>query len=519
MLKVLVDGKAIGEEVVKSTASKDYNFSLAAYVGKEVTIQLQNAAGGPGSGWAWENAFWDLIEIVTEDPPVTATWTSAADDGNPQNPENWACTNANGVAVASALPEDVTVVTIPASCTNSFPAGKGFRAKEVKLPATLGANLDWSGITAPFSGTLDLRGKKLTVSQLTGVATFTDSTNLSGELHVNVAAGTLVNTTVAFTGSLKFVKEGAGTFTASKTGQTYSGGTEVAAGKFLFSSTADEKTNCYAGKAGSTVTVDAGATLDLYGNAGFNTHPLVLAGGTVMSSGTNSKLVQSAQIGNVTLTADSTIDPSQHIRCTGCIDLGTHMITITPPDGKYFSMVAGSSFTNGKVSVTTAGFIHFAVSAVRDMSTVDFRLKCGTDIACNIIVRDLELDSKGVVAPRSSDSNLNSCFIFITGKYMPKVTTGYNRKCELKDGATLDLRYQTAAWPLEPTHLTVENGATVYVDFGTREIANGTQLVSWTTAPTNLSSFKFRLNPGREGFVGVKNDGVYYLRGFRIFVR
>ena len=58
------------------------------------------------------------------------------------------------------------------------------------------------------------------------------SSERSGELHLASDSAT-ANATVRLGGDLKLVKEGEGTFTASKAGQGYSGGTEIVDGKLV----------------------------------------------------------------------------------------------------------------------------------------------------------------------------------------------------------------------------------------------------------------------------------------------
>lgn len=101
---------------------------------------------------------------------------------------------------------------------------------------------------------------------------------------------------------------------------------------------------------------------------------------------------------------------------------------------------------------------------------------------------------------------------------MPRLTTGSTRKCELRDGATLDLRYQTAAWLLEPTHLTFEKDATVTVSFGDSPVRNG-QIVSWATGNDPGDSVTFVKDPTLDGHLFREATGLFYRAAFRILVR
>ena len=88
--------------------------------------------------------------------------------------------------------------------------------------------------------TIDLAGYKLTAhfaGQPESAATITSST-AGGELHAIVDEA-YNNDKIALTGSLKLVKEGVGTWTATKTGQSYTGGTLVSQGVLQISQRAN----------------------------------------------------------------------------------------------------------------------------------------------------------------------------------------------------------------------------------------------------------------------------------------
>ena len=96
--------------------------------------------------------------------------------------------------------------------------------------------------------------------KIEGSGAFT-SAAAGGELHIDVPEGTATtNATVAFTGSLKLVKDGDGTFVAACESQTYTGGTEVADGTLMLG------TNKYPlGAKNASVKICAGAVYDMNG--------------------------------------------------------------------------------------------------------------------------------------------------------------------------------------------------------------------------------------------------------------
>ena len=84
----------------------------------------------------------------------------------------------------------------------------------------------------PAGTTIDLNGRTLKLHEavMGGTKPFTVTSSVAGGVLVADVAGTVNNTAMSLTGYVKLLKTGAGTFTASKTGQTYVGGTEVTNG-------------------------------------------------------------------------------------------------------------------------------------------------------------------------------------------------------------------------------------------------------------------------------------------------
>ena len=136
----------------------------------------------------------------------TALWTNGFGDGDLSNPANWECRNSAGDLLPTALPTNVTVVTLsadaPFNCTNGAP----FLAQSVVLPTAMAADCDWRGIQAPFSGRLDLKGRTIKVSQLKGTAEITDS-NGEGSYrlldYIESVGGQYINTTYKHTPTTK----------------------------------------------------------------------------------------------------------------------------------------------------------------------------------------------------------------------------------------------------------------------------------------------------------------------------
>ena len=104
-----------------------------------------------------------------------------------------------------------------------------------------------------------------------------EPTGAPGELHVDVAVSKAVtNATVAIGGDMKVVKEGGGSFTASKDGQFYTGGTELAAGEFVVDAPLS-----------TALTMAGGATLGFALHAGCDTPALSLDAGSSFPAALN----------------------------------------------------------------------------------------------------------------------------------------------------------------------------------------------------------------------------------------
>ena len=197
---------------------------------------------------------------------ATATWIGSV-DGDVENPANWVCQNAAGITVKDAVPSVNTFVYLSRDVGIQIPADTRLECAQLVIEnCTLADDCDWSGLASlnvVSTGTvIDLNGHKLTLTGFPGIVEITDSAG-GGELRVNVPAGTtLTNTAVSFTGDFAFVKGGEGTFVATKAGQTYTGGTTVAAGVLRAGS--DDYSRPL-GAARSVIDIDDGAVFDLNG--------------------------------------------------------------------------------------------------------------------------------------------------------------------------------------------------------------------------------------------------------------
>lgn len=205
------------------------------------------------------------------------------------DPANWTdCYNSYGEAISAVAPTVETSVTVagttPFALPTAMPPWRSIKFENVVLDsARQWTGLDLSRLVAGSS--VDLNGQSLSISGSDGtfatdfaIADNSSDTVNPGTLHLSVDSGaTFVNSGLAISGNLRLSKEGAGMYTAARTGQTYTGGTDVTAGTVRLGA---EVTACLGT---GTVTVGSGTTFDLYGKDA-NACTMILSGGTITCS-------------------------------------------------------------------------------------------------------------------------------------------------------------------------------------------------------------------------------------------
>ena len=470
-----------------------------------------------------------------------AHWTGAGHDDNVANPENWVCTNLVGEAAQGRLPGEKASVYLSGNLALKF--GETFNVYEVFLQdVTLADACDWSKIKAPLHGRIDLRGHNLTVSQLVGDCEITDSTGApdGGELHVNCTEA-VNNVAITLSGSLRLVKEGEGEFTATKTGQTYTGGTVVSNGTFhLYNdSTRYAANKCLLGARNSTVTVAQGGKLNISGTTGLRFYDFVLAGGTLANENFNGNayMLESNQdgFGKVTLTADSTLlAPRQFVFNKGVLDLGGHTLTMDLGNAGSKNIYLLGSFDDDKVQTITNGTIR----VVGRVKSEYARLTCCSGSGGRVDARTVTLDMVSaaqlyfdntdlyvqdyiseVELSTSKADNVGTHNLYVSGTFKPCTKFFYG--CCMQDGSTIDLSSQSGAWDTTSTGdcsrktVSFDANATVTVDIGTRDLKSGTKIVSWSQTPTGV---KFSAPKGASYCVSRAADGLYYTKGLTVIV-
>ena len=417
---------------------------------------------------------------------ATATWTGT---GALDDPANWACTNLYGEEV-SGVPGEYTAVTIPSVAGFNCPVGSPFACKTISVGGALASDRDWRGLDfSAVSGTIDLAGHVLQVAAWADMAHAAEVTDTigDGELHVEIASSVVVsNTAVAFTGAFKLVKEGDGRFVASKTGQTYSGGTDVVGGTFACGGSG---TNGVYGVAGATNTVFAGATFDCNGFGEHWQNPFVLAGGTLRDPW---------RVADITLTDDSFIEEpvsnaalANQDFAEATLEMNGHTLTFDIGSGKACALVNLTVTGGGTILGRSGGFLRLGydagVAGVRAAGTV-------LDISHSIWVdaNSTFLDYISRYHNGGYDTGATNA-IKVVRRFCPIGNRWHS--VELQDGAILDLSQVTGVWEATCTGikfdgtstLTFAPGATITVDMGDRTPELNDQLTSWSAKPQNMT--------------------------------
>ena len=380
--------------------------------------------------------------------------------------------------------------------------------------------------------TLDLNGRSVSLTGLGGMAAVTDSTTDAehpGELHI-VVSGTLSNADTAMTGNMKLVIEGGGTFTAAKAGQSYTGGTEVAAGMTLALGTATHPLGD--GNASQTVTLGAGAVFSAgtYANSTTCAYSFTLGAGSSLVFGSADRATR--RFADLTLLGDASLTMQG---TSGPMGLSSRYSTITLNNNK-LSMSLGSNSFIGHIKTLDSGTIRFAKSegngtqaqnAETDFRTADVEVASQAYIhlgnrgmaVCSLVYESAKWRSYGTARVR------------IHGKY---AAAAFRPAIEMQGGSTLDLTAVTGTWSAsgtDPTDkgnsdintagsVTFASGATVGVDLSGRtdlkELAKSATpyVVTWSSQPNASFTLdaetakNFKIKPDDTGIKLVRRGGL-----------
>lgn len=337
-------------------------------------------------------------------------------------------------------------------------------------------------------------------------------------------SGVASRCSVVIDGNVKLVKDGSGILTVKKSGQTYTGGTEVRGGTLKLGSNG----NYAIIPAGGTVTVGENGTLDMNGYAGWNGRSFVLDGGTLQNSkdlyGSSGKWDAAATsanlLGNVTLTKDSTL----RIRNTygfndgATLNLGGHMLRAEVAKDEIL-VLRSTIVSNGTLNVVNGGWLYVPAEKTCD-ATDNAAILSNTALAIagTLNVKDFT-DAKTADA-NSYDSSSGAINVY--GTFTPK--SDYFYGVTMQSGSSFDLSAKTGPWNVassatDNNTVSFADNAAIGLVLGERTTRGSIPVVTWVTAPANLDSLTFRrVDAGQKRNAAKESSGIYCRTGLIISI-
>ena len=349
-----------------------------------------------------------------------------------------------------------------------------------------------------------------------------------GELHVDVPQGvTNENYAPVLSGNLRLVKEGAGTFVGGKSGQKYGGGTVAAGGTARPRTGVQNNITYYEaqyffGGEYSKLTIESGAVFDIAGHFAYRVHDIVLNGGTLANSGPDQTAENYGGIGNITLTADSTLDLQASTAVyggvlaafkypeSGRIELGNHTLTVRMGSGKTFRIADCAQ--NGTIHVTGDGVFRTYNTQTLVMPTLDLRLSDGA-----IIWQGMHFTVRSFAMAETTNQSVGIYPVDVLERCQPGGDGFYGS--HLHNGAVLDLSQCNGELQARSRYVkgcdstTYEANSTITIHLAGRNVRDGERLVGWNTPPDNVT---FVLDDESRSAchcrIRVEDDGIYVVK-------
>ena len=376
--------------------------------------------------------------------------------------------------------------------------------------AAAGEPLDRVVVSVPLDSTIDLAGHRLTLADVSGGGTVTD-TQGGGELHIDVGVGkTLNNTGIAFAGQLKLVKDGAGTFVASKTNQDYTGGTVISNGVVKLGGHGNYH---QIGAQDAGVRVERDGVMDFNGYGVVYLYNFVLNGGTLRSS-VSDIADNISQLKNVRLEDDSTFDLQKHFGFIGdqfsaaTLDLGGHALTVNYGNGRQF-YIDNLTIKNGAINLVNGGW--FIVNHGELVATnVDFTVRAAFNLSSPASVRNY------TAAYTYAGANTGDVDLNVYGTFTPETDCFYG--CTMRDGSRIDLSGKSGAWSSTAAFTTAgrktvryANDANVTIYVGARRPEIGEKVIAWSDLPDTSVTFALAYDDGEDRGLALSpaSDGLY----------
>ena len=326
----------------------------------------------------------ETVSMTAPGGSVTELVSSAAADGEVALPINasgiW--TLVNSAQGSSSIAVRYSLFGSGGEGTAESPARAVSAGEFAELVAQGKTSFIFENVFCYSPGTvIDLKGTyvKMPSSIACGSIAFTvtNTTEEDGTLEVEVPQGvTATNSGMALTGNIRLVKSGPGTLIAGLRSQTYSGGTEVAAGVLMAKFNGAANGGHLFGEYDSQIVIREGATFDMNAQPQNNNYLYVLDGGTVTSSAagfTSGNIM----FKDIILTADSRVNGQNDIGLIQggyeptSLDLGGHTLTIDIATAKYFYLMA-TEVKNGTIDVVVGTFRLSHLGSRGKITKIDF---------------------------------------------------------------------------------------------------------------------------------------------------
>ncbi|MBP5321687.1 MAG: hypothetical protein J6334_11930 [Kiritimatiellae bacterium] len=370
-------------------------------------------------------------------------------------------------------------------------------------------------------GIIDLNGKRVTLKQFKGVGEITDSTTDTahpGELHLSAAEHAAEeNVFVAITGNVKLIKEGEGTLTVSRGGQSYTGGTEVRGGSLILG-TATHPLG--PGDGTQMVTVNEGCLLDINNKISTSTCLYTFElGGTVRVQGESDGWGWNSSrcaFAGIVLVGDAHITGSRFWfgAASGMMPLVMNGYTLHMDLNNYLYARNIKTEGDGKI-LFPSGWCEFNNNL--NLRTADVAFGADTPYAhlgdAGFTVGGFTYDCAKWMTHRTAEQ------VIVHGRYVAGAMRPW---LTLMDGATLDLSKVTGSWDASgvapvtggPNRsftaaglVSFDSGAEIAVELGDRG----------DVIPLSRSDFPYLVTWAEQPEATFVLDETMYRSGFRIF--
>jgi autotransporter-associated beta strand protein len=479
------------------------------------------------------------LDVVSTAVPAFAEWDVSANGGE----GGWIYFKEDGAPFTGEWPGVDSTITVRFSSWEEYTAIKaitglapaGYLMKGTfSTPAGSGTN----DLTQAFAGgesfamspnaIIDAGANALILPNalFEGDVPFTVTGSEGGTLIVDVAENVeLHNTAATLSGALKLVKRGAGTFVATKTGQTYTGGTVIEDGLLKCASAG---TNKQLGDYAGDVVVGADGVFDLAGKINFTGYRFVLRGGKIKNTVCVSEYHTQPWLANVRLEADSEFEaaggPFGMINKSG----NSYIASTLDLNGYTLRMSGNVQIYIVKCTATAGTIIMHGLNVESWHGASDFsRVHVITEDKMKLCVRqDAPLSFGDYIADSTGQSNDTTGYkgtLTVSGTFRP--TTGYFNGCTLQNGATLDLSgwtngtfnthglYAPGA-AASRTTATFVGGANITLSLnGRRDLSRMAKenqyIVEWEKSAKPADSVTFTLDSATamRGYTLVRDDG------------